>query len=161
LLRKVFEIELACPRCGSPREVVSFLRGASNRRYLAFVSALEDPSPGMKPLEKLTENVREKGRTHRGFDFFDPEHLALFRALARGEFTISGFRNRHLRQLLPHWSCSKMARALKRLRLHGVIKKVRNSYKYYLTALGRRVVATGLKLREFIIIPSLVPATEG
>ena len=153
---KFAEMKKTIHSLGALREVM----GASNRRYLAFVSELEDPSSGMKPLEKVTAKVREKGRTYRGFNFFDPEHLALFRALARGEFTISGFRNAHLRKLLPQWSSSKMARILKRLRLHGVIKKVRNSYKYYLTALGRRVVATGLKLREFVVIPSLAPAME-
>ena len=48
---------------------------------------------------------------------------------------------------------------LKRLRLHGLIKKVRNTYKYYLTALGRRAICTGLKLRELVVIPAL--ASEG
>ena len=44
---------------------------------------------------------------------------------------------------------------LKRLRLHGLIKKVGRAYKYYITALGRRVVAAALSLREEIVIPAL------
>jgi hypothetical protein len=39
---------------------------------------------------------------------------------------------------------------LRRLREHGLIKKVRGTFKYYLTAFGRRVIATGLKL-DFIV----------
>jgi hypothetical protein len=34
-------------------------------------------------------------------------------------------------------------------------KKVGGTFKYYLTAFGRRVTATGLKLREMAVIPLL------
>jgi len=44
---------------------------------------------------------------------------------------------------------------LKRLHVHGLIKKVSRRYKYYLTELGRQVVAMALKLREMVIIPEL------
>ncbi len=49
---------------------------------------------------------------------------------------------------------------IKRLRVHGLLKKIGKRYKYYLTKLGRIVVTTGLKLRELFVIPSLnEPAT--
>ena len=82
-------------------------------------------------------------------------------ALLRGEFTISGFQARHLRAHLPDLSTAQLSRALKRLRLHGLIKKIGHRYKYYLTTLGRRVATTALKLRELVVIPALthpVPA---
>jgi hypothetical protein len=44
---------------------------------------------------------------------------------------------------------------LKRLRLHGLIKKVGKTYKYYLTALGKQVISLGLKLKQLHIIPQL------
>jgi len=44
---------------------------------------------------------------------------------------------------------------MKRLRLHGLIKKVGHTYKYYLTALGKQVIPLGLKLKELFIIPTL------
>jgi len=44
---------------------------------------------------------------------------------------------------------------MKRLRVHGLIKRIGKTYKHYVTELGRRVVITGLKLREMVIIPSL------
>ena len=47
-----------------------------------------------------------------------------------------------------------------RLRAHGLLKKIGERYKYYLTKLGRIVVTTALKLRELFVIPSLnEPAT--
>ena len=51
-----------------------------------------------------------------------------------------------------------MSRALKRLRTHGLIKKIGHTYKYYVTAFGKQAVTTALKLREFVIIPQLAAA---
>ncbi len=44
---------------------------------------------------------------------------------------------------------------LKRMRLHGIIKKASKSYKYYLTKMGKEVALTAMKLKEFVIIPAL------
>ncbi len=44
---------------------------------------------------------------------------------------------------------------LKRLRTHGLIKKIGHTYKYYLTKIGRKVVISGLKLKELFLIPEL------
>jgi hypothetical protein len=128
---------------------------AANRRYLAFLSDLTDPSAGVRQVERLGEPVREQERSYRGFNLFSSEDLALFLALARGEWQISGFRNSSLRRLLPDRSGSQVSRLLKRLHLRGLIKKIGHTYKYYLTDAGRRVVLTALKLRELVVIPSL------
>ena len=39
--------------------------------------------------------------------------------------------------------------------MHGLIKKAGHCYKYYLTALGKQVIALGLKLKQLYIIPTL------
>ena len=44
---------------------------------------------------------------------------------------------------------------IKRLRVHGLIKKARRCYKYYLTKFGKHVLALGLKLKELVVIPEL------
>jgi hypothetical protein len=44
---------------------------------------------------------------------------------------------------------------LKRLRLHGLIRKVGRTYKYYLTQFGKQVLTAGIKLRELVVIPQL------
>ena len=46
----------------------------------------------------------------------------------------------------------------KRLRTHGLIKKIGRTYKYYVTNFGKQVVATALKLRELVIVPQLAAA---
>ncbi len=60
-----------------------------------------------------------------------------------------------MRRVLPGRSGPQVSRVLKRLHLHGLIKKVGQTYKYYLTESGRRVILTALKLRHLVVIPSL------
>jgi DNA-binding IclR family transcriptional regulator len=60
-----------------------------------------------------------------------------------------------VQQALPHKTSGQVSRLLKRLRVHGLLKKVGRRYKYYLTDLGRQVAALALKLREIVVIPML------
>lgn len=134
---------------------------AANARYLDFLAAIEDPRPGLRALDKLSRPVHEGDRTYRGFNLFHGDDLTLFQTLLRGEFTISGFQARHLRLHLSELPAAQLSRALKRLRTHGLIKKIGRRYKYYLTVLGRTVATAALKLRELVLIPALthpVPA---
>jgi len=133
---------------------------AANRRYLEFLSAIDDPRNGMDKLNKVTRTVHEQARSYRGFNFFNQDDEALFLALARGEYTITGVQNKALRARFPQYNSGQMSRILRRLRTHGLIKKASHCYKYYLTILGKQTVALGLKLKELVIIPELaaVPA---
>ena len=135
------------------------LMRAANARYLEHLSAIQDPAPRLKELDRLGRPEREgDGRASRGFNLFEREDLRLCQALMHGEFTISGLRNRHLQKLLGKTG-HQISHALKRLRLHGLIKKVGRTYKYYPTDLGRRVMAAGLRLREALVIPALTLQT--
>lgn len=128
---------------------------AANRRYLEFLSQLADPTPGIQKVEKVSEPVEHNERSYRGFNLFCGDDLDLFRALLRGEFALSGLRNAWLRRVLPGHSGAQVSRLLKRLHLHGLLKKVGHTYKYHLTALGKQVCTAALKLRELVVIPSL------
>ena len=127
---------------------------AANRRYLDFLATLEDPSDGHKRLDKLSKTVRENGHTHRGFNFFRHDDLRLILTLVRGELLIHGFSNKMLRRFLG-WSPEQVSRALRRLRLHGLIRKIARTYRYHLTVLGRLALVAGLKLRQFVLLPAL------
>ena len=128
---------------------------AANRRYLEFLSAIDDSSSGIDKLNKITRTVHEEARSYRGFNFFNQEDEALFLTLARGEFTISGMQNKALRARFPQFNSGQISRILRRLRVHGLIKKASHCYKYYLTALGKQAVTLGLKLKQLVIIPQL------
>jgi hypothetical protein len=138
--------------------VLQELMGAANARYIAFISKLDDPSAGISGVEKLSATVTKYDRTYRGFNLFDPDDLRLFRALCHGEFNISGLRNSTLRKLLSSKTSPQISLILKRLRLHGLIKKVGRTYKYYLTKFGLHVILSALKLRELVVLPSLARA---
>ena len=138
--------------------VLTELLGASNRRYLEFVSALDRPGVGIRAVEKVARPARDRGRRYPGFNLFHGDDLDLFLTIARGEFAISGLRNRNLQPALGK-NGSQISRRLKRLRLHGLIKKVRRTYKYFLTRLGQRVVACTLRLRETVALPAMAGAT--
>ena len=133
---------------------------AANRRYLEFLSAIEDPRNGRDKLDKLSQSIQQEGRSYPGFNFFDPDDDSLFRGIVRGEFNISGLQNKTLRRFLPDRTSGQISRLLKRLRVHGLIKRVGRTYKYYVTEFGKNVITTALKLRELIIIPQLA-ATAG
>jgi hypothetical protein len=135
--------------------VLRHLLGAATHRYLDFLAAIEDPRPGLRSLEKIATPVHDGDRSYRGFNLFHGPDLDLFRTILRGEFTISGFQARQLRAHLPGLSGGQLSRVLKRLRLHGLLKKIGKRYKYYLTTLGRTVATAALKLRELVIIPML------
>lgn len=133
---------------------------AANQRYLKFISAVATPQVGVQKLHKLAETKIENQHRHKGFNLFSEEDTCLFRSLLQGEFFISGFTNQQLRShYLPDKSPSQVTRLLKRLRVHGVIKKVGNRYKYYLTDFGRQTAAMALKLREMVVIPQLALAS--
>lgn len=131
------------------------LMGDANRRYIDFISAIDDPSSAIDDLEKISRPVRDGKRSWRGFNLFHGDDLDLFRIILRGEFNISGFKNKNIRAHMPDRTPNQISRLLKRLRKHGLIKKIGNVYKYYLTKLGLRLSVTALKLREMYIIPSL------
>jgi hypothetical protein len=135
------------------------LMHACNRRYLHFLSAVDDPTAAINKVHKISRPVKQAGRSYRGFNLFHSDDEAVFRAVARGEAQGFGIRNRTLCALLGKTS-GQVSRILKRLRNHGLIKKVANTYKYYLTSLGREVVATSLKLKELFVIPCLRGAIQ-
>ena len=126
---------------------------AANHRYLHFISAIDTPDGGSKKLRKLTETKTDKQRRYKGFHLFSEEDSLLFRTLLRGEFVIQGFTNQTLRQHLS-LNAGQITRLLKRLRVHGLIKRTGRHYKYYLTAFGRQAAIIALKLREMVIIPA-------
>jgi hypothetical protein len=129
-----------------------------NRRYLEFLSAIEDTSSGERDLARLSEPQCEGDRTIKGLNFFERAEQKLLRALQRPEFNIHGMRRANLTPFVPELSPSRLSRQLHRLRSLGLIKRVTRSYRYYLTRLGRSAIAAACSLTQFQIIPALAHA---
>lgn len=135
------------------------LRGlmqAACARYLGWLSRLEDRSSGRVDLDKLSRPVKDAAaRSWRGFNLFLSADLQGVLAVLAGEHHISGLTSRRLQRLLPQWTRSQIGRLLRRLRLHGLIKKVGKTYKYYVTSFGQRLLVAALKLKEHLLLPTL------
>lgn len=128
---------------------------AANKRYLEFISAIENKSDGRKRLDTISQPKTVNDRKYKGFNLFDNNDQNLLMTVLRGEFNISGFRNKDVRKLIPAFSSGKVSRLLKRLRCHGLIKKVAGTHKYYVTKLAKETVLLGEKIKEYVMIPVL------
>src|ERR1700758_2652677 len=125
------------------------------RRYLAFLSALDDFSAGARALDRLSQPRSVRGKTVKGINFFNPTEQHLLRALQRPGFNIAGIRRAHLLPVLDTLSPATISRHLTRLRALGLIKRIAGTYRYYLTRIGRGAVAACCWLTEQTIIPAL------
>jgi hypothetical protein len=138
-------------------DVVEHLAAAC-RRYLEFIGTLEDDTSQRHDINRISRTVRDRNdRTWRGFNLFLKEDQSVLLALLRGEFSIHGLSNKGLQTVLAPKSSGQINRILRRLRNHGLLKKIAHSYRYYLSATGRRLITAAAKLFEYIVIPHLKP----
>jgi hypothetical protein len=82
----------------------------------------------------------------------------LLKAISRGEFSISGFRNRDIAKLLFPKSYSdnklckkyaaKVTYRLGILRAHGIIRKISHTNRYLLTVKGQRLTTAVSKIQN-------------
>jgi hypothetical protein len=126
-----------------------------NRRYLEYLSSLDDFSAGIRALDRLTQPRPVNGRNLKGLNFFSRAEQTLLSALQRPGFNITGVRRADLRPLLAQCSPATLSWQLARLRHLGVIKRVTGTYRYYPTRTGRAAIAAGRRLTEHTIIPAL------
>jgi hypothetical protein len=126
-----------------------------NRRYLEHLSALDDFSAGVRALDRVTKHRTVDDRTVKGINFFDPTDKALLQALQDPRVNIAGLRRGDLIPVLDQLSPNRLSRQLRRLRDIGVIKRVRGTYRYYLTRMGRAATAALGRVTESIIIPAM------
>ena len=126
---------------------------AANKRYLDFIAAFDNKEVGRKRLEKVTVSKTENNRNYKGINFFNKDDLKILLAILRGEFNINGFRNKNIQKLLG-FNSAKISRLIKRLRVHGLVKKAKDTYKYYLTKLGKETIIMSQKITELVLVPA-------
>ena len=127
-----------------------------NRRYLAHLSALDDFSAGVRALDRLTRPREVDGKTVKGINFFEPGDSALLHALQNPRVNIAGVRRAELLPDLGMFSPARLSRQLRRLLDIGVIKRVKGTYRYYLTKAGRAATAAAGRLTEAVIVPAMI-----
>lgn len=103
---------------------------------------MDDDTTLEELIARLQKHTTWRGRRQRGLRPFADDH-PLFAAITRGEFAISGFRNRDLQTFFfssPPQTPQKarrrsawMTRKLRLLRAHGLITKIAGTHRYQLT----------------------------
>jgi hypothetical protein len=128
------------------RAEVSF---AANERYLQALASVTGSSPLQAEAAGVCRAVFYRNRRYRGLNPLAQSDYQLLQALSRGEFSLSGMRNRHLRRLLytptkcpvqQRRNAAVITRQLALLRAHGLLKKIPHTQRYQLTPKGRRII---------------------
>jgi len=133
---------------------------ADTNRYLDFLSKMEDQSRAISQLSEFTNRRTESNRNYKGFNPLNENETHIFQALLDGALIANGFTSKHLKNHLSQyvkeqWTTSKISRLLKRLIVFNLIKRLRKSYKYFLTETGRIIITMFLKLKNITVIPAL------
>jgi hypothetical protein len=131
---------------------------AANHRYLEALASVTGSTPLHQAALGVCRAIVVKGQRYRALNPWTAEDGALLEAVSRGEFALSGLRNRDLRTLLhPIKSISKalqrrqaaaITRRLALLRAHGILRKLSGTHRYQLTARGRTVLTALLAARN-------------
>jgi hypothetical protein len=137
------------------------LSQAANERYLDALAAVCTDLT----LEELTKDicrpVTYQGKRIRALHPWEPKDIELFKAVTRGEFLITGFRNRDIARLLfPKDSASAKERKrisaivsyrLRILRAHRLIVKIPKTHRYLLTPNNRALITALLSAHHATI----------
>jgi DNA-binding transcriptional ArsR family regulator len=104
---------------------------------------------------RIEVTCKVNNRNFKGFNFFNKDDEKILLAVADGKYCVRDLANKDIRKQLISKNSNQVSRILKRLRMHGMIKKIRKSYRYHLTVLGKQVISAGLKFKNMSLIPEL------
>ena len=128
-----------------------------NERLAASLATVAEKTSLAELTKDLGKRQHWKGRPVRALNPLATEDVALLEAVSRGEFAISGFRNRDIRALLfdavedaaeEKRQAAKVTRQLRMLRGHGLILKISKTHRYQLTDKGRSSLSALLAARN-------------
>ncbi len=138
---------------------------AANRRLLHVESLSHDCLIGEDHLDAVTHPVVVQDQRAAGLRFGDRRVLALMHTLSLFALSPTGVRHRDVRAAVAEllgrdaaaYAASQTTYDLRRLRLHGLIERVRESHRYRITDRGARIAMLYVRLhgRGFRPVASL------
>ena len=118
-------------------------------RYLDAFASVEEDTTLEELIRRLGQPRHWRGRRVRALRPFADDR-ALLEAVSRGEFALNGFRNGDLQAIFFSSAADSpvearrrsawASRKLRLLRAHGLITKITGTYRYQLTASGRKAI---------------------
>ena len=135
----------------------------ANRRLLKVERMSQDSTLGEDAFRHVNEPIAVKGQRASALRFADPVVQALFGALLLFRWLPRGFSNRELRD---PWALllgkapeavtpGQMSYHLRRLRLHGMIERVRGTHRYRVTDRGWRTMLFCTRVYTRVLRPGL------
>jgi hypothetical protein len=136
---------------------------AVNRRLLQLQKTTHDCTLGEQHFRTLQAPVACQSQRAAALRFGDPRVLALFQVLVLFALQPQGFRHHHLREHFARLlgldpaalTQGQLTYQLRRLRLHGLIKRIPNTHRYRVTDTGLRTALFLSRLYARAIRPGL------
>ena len=125
---------------------------ACNQRFMDALVDIVPVRSVQQEIASICSGKTVKGKHVPGFNVWAPDVLRIMETVSDGRYLINGFRNKDIgNTIFPSIQdakkrSSKTSRTLKRLRQHGLIKKVPHSRRYHVTSKGRRIMGVLIEL---------------
>lgn len=120
---------------------------ATNLRYINALPLPVDNITPVKEIENISKSIVVNNKHISGFNILSPTTTKLLEIIASGDYIVNGITNKTLRNRIFKEEDfnsirvrNKTTRLLNKLKIHGIIKKVNHSSKYYLTTKGRKII---------------------
>jgi hypothetical protein len=138
---------------------------AANRRLLQIEQISHDCALGQDAFQDLQRPREVAGQRVPGLRFGDANAQALLNALLMFVFVARGFANKDLRQAFAvllgrraeDITPGRMSYELRRLRLHGLIRRLPKTHRYRLTDEGLRTALFYTRLYSRLLRPAMAP----
>ena len=135
----------------------------ANRRVLQVEKVSHDCRIGAAVFEQMQKPAEVDGRHASALRFGDPRVQALLSVLVLLSLQTNGVRNRELRPLLAQYlgqpeeelTQGKISYDLRRLRLHGLIVRIKKTHRYRLTDAGLKTAFFYSHLYQRLLRPGL------
>jgi hypothetical protein len=131
-----------------------------NARVLTMLRVGQSCAIETALLERVSQPYVREGQRTGALRFGDVRVMALAGALCLTVHAVAGFNNRSLRALVAGllggtYTSAQMTYDLRRLRLHGLIRRLPRSNTYLLTPEGMRVALFYTKVHDRLLTPLL------
>lgn len=127
---------------------------ACNTRYLDAMVDIVPVKSTLKEIEEICSGKKTGGKKVPGFNVWSKEVVLIMETVCDGRYLVQGFKNKDIRcKIFPDIKdqkkqSSRTSRILKKLRQHGLIKKVPRSRRYHVTSKGHRVMGALIEIRH-------------
>jgi hypothetical protein len=142
---------------------------SANRRLLDVQRISHDPADGEAALNAITRPiVTDTGYRIPGLRFTDDRVQALFAALCAFTLLPNGFTNRDLRthlapllgKTIEGMTTGQTSYDLRRLRMHGLVARIPNTFRYHVTDHGIRIAHFLTRVLNRILRTGLAELTD-